>query len=133
MLIKIAELWMTQKEKPDRAAKAYEKVLELDENNLAAAERLIPIYTTANNPKGFATAIEVKLGHEQEPDDSLGLLREVAASTSRASTTKPRRSSATWPRSSSRPPTRRARPTSSAPRKSPRAGTTSSPPTARPC
>ena len=39
MLMKIAELWMTQKGKPDRAAKAYEKVLSFDENNLAAAER----------------------------------------------------------------------------------------------
>ncbi len=78
MLMKIAELWMTQKGKPDRAAKAYEKVLSFDENNLAAAERLIPVYTTANNPKGLATAIEVKLSHVQEPEDSLGLLREVA-------------------------------------------------------
>ena len=78
MLMKIAELWMTQKGKPDRAAKAYEKVLSFDENNLAAAERLIPVYTTANNPKGLATAIEVKLSHVQEPEDRLGLLREVA-------------------------------------------------------
>src|SRR6478609_2623222 len=78
MLMKIAELWMTQKGKPDRAAKAYEKVLSFEENNLAAAERLIPIYTTANNPKGLATAIEVKLGHVQDADDRLGLLREVA-------------------------------------------------------
>ena len=78
MLMKIAELWMTQKGKPDRAAKAYEKVLSFEENNLAAAERLIPIYTTANNPKGLATAIEVKLGHEQDAEDSLALLREVA-------------------------------------------------------
>ncbi|MES1178847.1 MAG: tetratricopeptide repeat protein [Myxococcales bacterium] len=78
MLMKIAELWMTQKGKPDRAAKAYEKVLSFDENNLPAAERLVPIYTTANNPKGLATAIEVKLGHVQHPEDGLGLLREVA-------------------------------------------------------
>ncbi len=78
MLMKIAELWMTQKGKPDRAAKAYEKVLSFEENNLPAAERLIPIYTTANNPKGLATAIEVKLGHVHDAEDSLGLLREVA-------------------------------------------------------
>ena len=77
MLMKIAELWMTQKGKPDRAAKAYEKVLSFDENNLAAAERLIPVYTQANNPKGLATAIEVKLGHLQG-EEGLGLLREVA-------------------------------------------------------
>ncbi len=78
MMMKIAELWMTQKGKPDRAAKAYEKVLSFDEHNLAAAERLIPLYTSANNPKGLATAIEVKLGHVQRPEDALSLLREVA-------------------------------------------------------
>ncbi|HEY2406375.1 MAG TPA: tetratricopeptide repeat protein [Polyangiaceae bacterium] len=79
MLMKIAELWMTQKGKPDRAAKAYEKVLGFDDNNLAAAERLIPIYTSANNPKGLSTAIEVKLSHIEDAEERLGLLREVAA------------------------------------------------------
>jgi tetratricopeptide (TPR) repeat protein len=78
MLMKIAELWMTQKGKPDRSARAYEKVLSLDENNLAAAERLIPIYTDANNPKGLASAIEVKLNHIEDPSERLQLLREAA-------------------------------------------------------
>lgn len=79
MLLKIAELWMTQKGKPDRAAKAYEKVLSIEPTHLEAAERLIPVYTQANNPKGLSTAIEVKLGHVQEPEERLALLREVAA------------------------------------------------------
>jgi tetratricopeptide (TPR) repeat protein len=78
MLIKIAELWMTQKGKADRAARAYEKILTLDENSLQAAERLIPIYASSNNPKGLSSAIEVKLNHVQEPGERLGLLREVA-------------------------------------------------------
>ncbi len=78
MLMKVAELWMTQKGKPDRSARAYEKILSLDENNLAAAERLIPIYTQANNPKGLSNAIEVKLQHIEDPDERLALLREVA-------------------------------------------------------
>jgi tetratricopeptide (TPR) repeat protein len=78
MLMKVAELWMTQKGKPDRAARAYEKVLGLDESSLAAAERLIPIYTQANNPKGLANSIEVKLGHVDDPFERLELLREVA-------------------------------------------------------
>ncbi|MDX2051129.1 MAG: tetratricopeptide repeat protein [Polyangiaceae bacterium] len=79
MLMKVAELWMTQKGKPDRAARAYEKVLSLDANNLDAAERLMPLYMSANNPKGLASAIEVRLGHVSEPEDRLALLREVAA------------------------------------------------------
>ncbi len=52
MLLKIAELWMTQKGKPDRAARAYEKVLELEPTHLAAAERLIPIYTAGQQRQG---------------------------------------------------------------------------------
>jgi tetratricopeptide (TPR) repeat protein len=79
MLMKIAELWMTQKGKADRAARAYEKILTLDENNLQAAERLIPIYASANNPKGLSSAIEVKLNHITEPEERLTLLREVAS------------------------------------------------------
>ncbi len=79
MLMKIAELWMTQKGKSDRAARAYEKVLQLDETNLAAAERLVPIYSEGNNAKGLASVIEVKLVHIDEPNARLALLREVAA------------------------------------------------------
>ena len=79
MLMKIAELWMTQKGKPDRAARAYEKILSFDANHLDAAERLVPIYGNMNNPKGLASAIEVKLNHVTDPEDRLALLREVAA------------------------------------------------------
>ncbi len=79
LLFKIAELWADKKQKNDRAAKAYEKVLDLESENLRAAEALIPIYTAANNSKALANAIEVKLGHEEDPDTKLALLREVAA------------------------------------------------------
>ncbi|HSU39571.1 MAG TPA: hypothetical protein VLJ38_08385, partial [Polyangiaceae bacterium] len=78
MLMKIAELWLTQKGKLDRAARAYEKVLSIDASNLHAAERLVPIYQSANNPKGLSQALEVKLAHVSDPGERLGLLREVA-------------------------------------------------------
>ena len=78
MLFKIAELWADKKQKSDRAAKAYEKVLEIEPTNLRAAEALIPLYTASNNTKNLANAIEVKLGHEEDPDSKLALLREVA-------------------------------------------------------
>jgi tetratricopeptide (TPR) repeat protein len=78
MLMKIAELWLTQKGKLDRAARAYEKVLSLDANNLAAAERLIPIYQNANNPKGLAQALEVRRDHVTVPEEKLTILRDVA-------------------------------------------------------
>lgn len=78
MLMKVAELWVTQKGKPDRAARALEKVLSLDETHLEAAERLIPIYEQANNPKGLAKALEAKLTHVEEPVARLELLRRAA-------------------------------------------------------
>ena len=52
LLMKIAQLWRDQKSKPDRAAAAFEKVLSLDPQHLAAAEALIPIYQEAGNAKG---------------------------------------------------------------------------------
>ncbi len=79
LLFKVAELWADKKQKSDRAAKAYEKVLELEPQNLQAAEALIPIYTAAGNGKSLANAIEVKLGHEADEGAKLALLREVAA------------------------------------------------------
>ena len=78
LLFKIAQLWGDKKQKLDRAAKAYEKILELEADNLQAAEALIPIYTAANNAKALGNAIEVKLGHEQDPVAKLELYREVA-------------------------------------------------------
>ncbi|MDP8999842.1 MAG: hypothetical protein M3O46_07000, partial [Myxococcota bacterium] len=78
LLFKIAELWANKKQKRDRAAKAYEKVLELDADNLQAAEALIPIYGAANNSKALANALEVKLGHERDLTARIELFREVA-------------------------------------------------------
>ncbi len=78
LLMKIAQLWRDQKSKLDRAAAAFEKVLALDAEHLAAAEALIPIYQQTGNAKGLAAAIEVKLGHEDDEFNRLELLREVA-------------------------------------------------------
>ena len=79
MLAKAAELWMTQKGKPDRAARSLEKILTIDEQNLDAADRLIPIYEEANNSKGLVAAIEVKLGHTTETEERLALLLRAAS------------------------------------------------------
>jgi tetratricopeptide (TPR) repeat protein len=78
MLLKIAELWTTQKGKTDRAVRSYEKVLQLDPNNLAAAVRLAPLYSAANNSKGLASVIEIQLAHAEDRLDRLPLLRDVA-------------------------------------------------------
>ena len=79
MLAKAAELWLTQKGKPDRAARSLEKILSIDEKNAEAADRLIPIYEESNNFKGLVSAIEVKLGHTEDTDERLALLLRAAS------------------------------------------------------
>jgi tetratricopeptide (TPR) repeat protein len=79
MLMKIAELWMTQKGKPDRAARAYEKVLSIEADNLMAAERLVPIYTDTNNARGLVGALEVTLTHAEDVQEKLRLSRDIGA------------------------------------------------------
>jgi tetratricopeptide (TPR) repeat protein len=72
LLFKIAQLWADKRQKLDRAAKSYERVLELDNFNLQAAAALAPIYSSANNAKALAGVLEVKLRHEQDSSTKLG-------------------------------------------------------------
>ncbi|MBO6939656.1 MAG: tetratricopeptide repeat protein [Deltaproteobacteria bacterium] len=77
LLFRAARLWMEQEGKPDRAARAYEKVLDGDENNLAAAEALSPIYEEAGDARKLARVYEVRLQHPMEPMEHVALLRET--------------------------------------------------------
>ena len=77
LLLKVAELWLTRRDKADRAARAYEKVLALDETHVGAAEALIPLYDAANNPKGLAQAIEVKLAATTDSAERFELATKV--------------------------------------------------------
>ncbi|MEO7096529.1 MAG: tetratricopeptide repeat protein, partial [Polyangiales bacterium] len=78
LLFKIAQLWADRKQKTDRAAKAYERILELDPSNLRAAEALVPIYQQVGNAPALARAYEVRLQHVEDPIGKLELLRDVA-------------------------------------------------------
>ena len=68
---RIAELYRDQLAKPDRAMRAYEKVLSLDEKNLGAAEALIPLYESAKDPKKLASVLEIQLGHTTDRGERL--------------------------------------------------------------
>ena len=61
LAMKIAVLYRDELQKPDRAMRAFEKVLTLDENNLAAAEALIPLYETGRDPKALVRVLEIQL------------------------------------------------------------------------
>ncbi|MCB9662249.1 MAG: tetratricopeptide repeat protein [Sandaracinaceae bacterium] len=77
LLFRAARLWEEKKEKPDRAARAYEKVLDIDADNLRAAESLSPIYESANDPRKLVAVYEVRLRHVTDPDQRVALLRET--------------------------------------------------------
>ncbi|HWO11287.1 MAG TPA: tetratricopeptide repeat protein, partial [Polyangiaceae bacterium] len=77
MLRKIADLWEKQLGKPDRAARAYEKILSLEPNNRDAATQLIPIYAASQNSKGLASVLEVKLVDAEDDVERLELLSQL--------------------------------------------------------
>ncbi|MEY4515513.1 MAG: hypothetical protein RLZZ450_7635, partial [Pseudomonadota bacterium] len=77
LLSRVARLWAEKKDKPDRAARSYEKILELDSDNLDAAVALSPIYEQGKDPKRLASVYEVRLKHVEELEERLVLLRET--------------------------------------------------------
>ncbi len=77
LLFRVARLWEEQKQKPERAARAYEKILETDSDHLQAAEALSPIYESARDAKKLAAVYEVRLRHIEDPDVRIALLRET--------------------------------------------------------
>jgi tetratricopeptide (TPR) repeat protein len=77
LLFRSARLWIEKKDQAPRAARAYEKVLEIDASNLKAAEALSPIYEEANDARKLAPVYEVRLQHDMEPEARVALLRET--------------------------------------------------------
>ena len=67
---RIARLWQEKKNAPDRAARAYEKVLVLDPNDLQAAEALSPLYEQAGDAKKLTSVYEVRLKHVDDPESA---------------------------------------------------------------
>jgi tetratricopeptide (TPR) repeat protein len=63
---RIAELYRDELQKPDRALRAFEKVLSLDPANLAAAEALIPLYESGRDPKKLVGVYEIQLAATTE-------------------------------------------------------------------
>lgn len=79
LLRKVAQLWQTKRDRPERAARAYEKVLEVDPRNWEAAEQLLPIYERANNAAGLARSLEVQLAHPRSAGERVEMHRRLAA------------------------------------------------------
>ncbi|MEM1417094.1 MAG: tetratricopeptide repeat protein, partial [Myxococcota bacterium] len=77
LLFRAAKLWIERNQKPDRAARAYEKILQTDADNLEAAEALSPIYEEAGDARKLAPVYEVRLRHDMDEAERVHLLRET--------------------------------------------------------
>ena len=58
--LKVGGLYRDTLEKPDRAQRAFERVLSLDAENLAAAEALMPQYEAANDATKLVNVLGIK-------------------------------------------------------------------------
>jgi tetratricopeptide (TPR) repeat protein len=70
LAMKIAVLYRDELQKNDRAMRAFEKVLSLDENNLEAAEALIPLYEPGRDPRALVRVLEIQLRATPADDPS---------------------------------------------------------------
>ncbi|MDX2023641.1 MAG: tetratricopeptide repeat protein [Deltaproteobacteria bacterium] len=67
LALKIGSLYRDRLERADRATRAFEKALEADANNLAAAEALVPLYEQSNDAAKLAGVLKVVLAHTKDP------------------------------------------------------------------
>jgi golgin subfamily B member 1 len=77
LLFRAARLWEEKNNKTDRAARAYEKILDADPSNLQAAEALTPIYEQASDARKLVGVYEVRLQHSADHAEKIALLREA--------------------------------------------------------
>lgn len=76
LLFRVARLWQEKNGKPDRAARALEKVIGLDDSNQEAALALAPIYEVAGDAKKLVAVYGVRLRGLEEPAERMMMLRE---------------------------------------------------------
>ena len=104
LLKRVARLWAEKKDKADRAARSYEKILELDADNLDAAVALSPIYEQGKDAKKLASVYEVRLKHVEDAGRAPhAAARDRPDLRGDASRIRARRSPSSWRRSRSRP------------------------------
>ncbi|NJM90740.1 MAG: hypothetical protein HC863_00125, partial [Myxococcales bacterium] len=82
LALKIAVLYRDELGKPDRATRAFEKVLSLDEHNLEAAEALIPLYEAGRDPRRLVTVLDIQLRATEDSHPAPGP-REAAGGVQR--------------------------------------------------
>ena len=79
LLFRVARLWDQHVGKPERAAKAYESILALDESNVQAVDALAPIYEQAGDARKLVAVNEKRLAHLTDVHAQVALLRQNAS------------------------------------------------------
>ncbi len=74
---RVAEIAQRELKQPERAAKAFERILAVDPQNLAAAQQLVPIYRAGEKWARLLATYEILLGHAGSVDDKLELHRAI--------------------------------------------------------
>ncbi len=69
LLLRTARIWREELGDTSRAERELERVLEIDAENLEAAQQLEPIYREADDPQRLKEALEIILSHLQEGEE----------------------------------------------------------------
>ncbi len=77
ILNRIASLAQNKLGVPEKATKAYERILAIDPQNLGAARALVPIYRKAEKWARLLSTYEVLLAHAATRDEQLALHHEI--------------------------------------------------------
>jgi tetratricopeptide (TPR) repeat protein len=78
LFIKIAELYRTRLERPDRAIRSLERALSFDEHNADLAEALIELYEASGDERRLLVPLKIKLEATQDPDAHIGIMLRMA-------------------------------------------------------
>jgi tetratricopeptide (TPR) repeat protein len=77
LYVRVAKIAHDQLRSPERASKAYERILGLDPANRLAALALLPIYRASEKWARLLSVYEVVLGHAVDDDEKLALHGEI--------------------------------------------------------
>ncbi len=77
LLFKVADAWKEKVGKPERAIKAYEKILEVDGSNIKAAQELLPIYEAAQKWADLLRVRAILFRLYEDEDERLLELEEM--------------------------------------------------------
>lgn len=76
---RVAHAWKDRVGKPERTTTAYEQILDLDPDEVEAAEALIPIYEERRAYNKLASVLEIKLNHTEDHQGRYELLLRIAS------------------------------------------------------